>query len=72
MSAEKYEKVSNAKHLQHIVRKQVEEVLDYEPTDHWSWHSGFTIVFTDGTKLNVSADTGQGAGYVIVGDEDES
>lgn len=41
-----------------------------ETTNTGVWHDpdGFIIYFTDGTQQEISADMGQGVGYVIVGD----
>jgi len=46
------------------MNKKIVDVIDTE-TNNWYDPLGFKLVFSDGSTLDVSADTGQGVGYVI-------
>jgi hypothetical protein len=68
--------MSNAEEMQKHAGKTIAEVIDLRafedpeeaalrPAPWWD-PDGFVIKFTDGTHVTVSADSGQGVGYVIV------
>ena len=55
----------NAVIMQAYVGRMIESIQDTN-TGQWTDPDGFIIRFTDGTAIEISADMGQGAGYVIV------
>jgi len=51
--------------LKPYIGKTIKDIIDVN-NDHWSDPDAFLIEFTDGTIVEITADMGQGAGYVMV------
>jgi hypothetical protein len=60
----------NAKKMEKYVGKTIASIEDISSPLDWACPDPFIIKFTDGTQVEITAEQGQGIGYVIV-DENE-
>ena len=60
----------NAELMQAFVGETIKEVIDTD-SGHWADPDGFKLIFESGKVLEVSADTGQGQGYVVLEEKDD-